>query len=173
MISINKRSDLTIDGLLPFDEVSKMNLCTRCHIEKPEEEFHKHPDHRSGLQSWCKTCQREYKRLHPEKSAEQNKRYYASPIGQAAIFRNISRIRSNEAFDKQGIEVFDKQNIFERDGWRCSICGKEVNKKLLFPNPQSASLDHIISIHYGGMHEPKNVRLAHLVCNQRKPRTKD
>jgi endogenous inhibitor of DNA gyrase (YacG/DUF329 family) len=58
--------------------------------------------------------------------------------------------------------------IFERDKWTCQICGKKVNKKLKYPHPKCATIDHIIPLSKGGTHEPKNVQLAHFVCNDRK-----
>jgi 5-methylcytosine-specific restriction endonuclease McrA len=55
--------------------------------------------------------------------------------------------------------------IAERDGWRCHLCGDRVKRGLAWPHPQSASLDHVIPLSRGGLHDPVNVRLAHLVCN--------
>ena len=51
----------------------------------------------------------------------------------------------------------------------CAICGKPVNFKLKFPDPMSASCDHIIPIDKGG--DPSaldNLQLAHLCCNRAK-----
>lgn len=56
--------------------------------------------------------------------------------------------------------------IAERDRWRCGICRKAVSKRLQWPHPRSASLDHIVPLtEDGSLHDPVNVRLAHLVCN--------
>lgn len=63
------------------------------------------------------------------------------------------------------IEPVYKAMIFKRDNGRCQICGKKVATKQKAPHPYSASLDHIIPLAKGGMHEPKNVRLVHLICN--------
>lgn len=65
-------------------------------------------------------------------------------------------------------ESFDKIDIFERDGWVCQICGKKVNRNLSYPNPKSASLDHILPMALGGGHTRANVQLAHLRCNIKK-----
>lgn len=62
-------------------------------------------------------------------------------------------------------EQFTNPEIFERDGWRCGICGKKVNKSLAYPNPLSPSLDHVVPLSRGGDHVKANVRLAHLTCN--------
>jgi len=55
--------------------------------------------------------------------------------------------------------------IYERDGWRCGICGKRVNKRLKYPDPLSPTLDHIIPLSLGGAHTKDNLQLAHYICN--------
>lgn len=51
----------------------------------------------------------------------------------------------------------------------CGICGKPVDFSLKFPDPMSATCDHIIPINKGG--DPSsidNLQLAHLCCNRAK-----
>lgn len=55
----------------------------------------------------------------------------------------------------------------ERDSWTCGICGKKISRKLLFPHPQSISIDHIQPQSKGGSHDTINLQLAHLECNVR------
>lgn len=62
-------------------------------------------------------------------------------------------------------EPVKAEDVFERDGWRCGICRRKVNKNLKWPHPMSASLDHIIPLVKGGTHGCVNVQLAHLRCN--------
>jgi HNH endonuclease len=59
-----------------------------------------------------------------------------------------------------------KTDIGERDRWRCRICGGQVAKWRRFPDPLSASVDHIVLAALGGTNDPANLRLAHLGCNQ-------
>jgi hypothetical protein len=63
------------------------------------------------------------------------------------------------------IEVFKDIEIFIRDGWKCKICKKKVNKKAKVPNPKAPTIDHIIPLSCGGTHEKKNVQLACFKCN--------
>lgn len=58
-------------------------------------------------------------------------------------------------------EEFDREEVFERDGWVCGICGNPVERA-------DASLDHIIPIARGGEHSRQNCQLAHLNCNKAK-----
>lgn len=55
--------------------------------------------------------------------------------------------------------------ICKRDGWRCGICHQRVNPSLQYPHPRAPSLDHVIPVSRGGLSEPANLRLVHLVCN--------
>ena len=68
---------------------------------------------------------------------------------------------------KRGAEVekFTSLEIFERDGWKCGICGRKVDPELTWPHPESASLDHIVPLSQDGEHSRANTRLAHLDCN--------
>ncbi|WP_394334327.1 HNH endonuclease [Mycobacteroides abscessus] len=50
----------------------------------------------------------------------------------------------------------------------CGLCGKRVIRELTYPDPMSASIDHIIPMSAGGPHEPANVQCAHLACNMLK-----
>ena len=72
----------------------------------------------------------------------------------------------------------------DRDGWAkatyrkarkkifamqsvCAICGRPVNFDLKFPDPWSATVDHIIPISKGGNPaDIANMQLAHLQCNR-------
>jgi len=62
-------------------------------------------------------------------------------------------------------EPIRKQDVYERDGWVCGICLLPVDPALRFPDPMSASLDHVVPLAAGGPHRPHNVRLAHHRCN--------
>lgn len=58
--------------------------------------------------------------------------------------------------------------IFERDGWACWLCLEQVNPQLRYPDPMSASLDHVVPISLNGPHTEENARCAHLLCNARR-----
>lgn len=77
------------------------------------------------------------------------------------------RARAKGAF----VSPVDREAIYARDNYTCQLCKKKVKMTLVYPHPLSASLDHILPLANGGTHEPKNVQLAHLVCNTRKKNT--
>lgn len=62
-------------------------------------------------------------------------------------------------------ERYATTEIAERDGWRCQICKRAVPRSASYPDPRSASIDHIIPLSQGGADVRANVQLAHLRCN--------
>ena len=60
------------------------------------------------------------------------------------------------------------RDIYERDSWTCGLCGDGIDPGTAWPDPLSASLDHILPLSKGGHHVPENVQAAHLSCNVRK-----
>lgn len=66
------------------------------------------------------------------------------------------------------VERVDTRLVYARDRWVCQLCASIVDPNLVWPNPMSASLDHIRSISNGGEHTYLNTQLAHLRCNTAK-----
>lgn len=63
-------------------------------------------------------------------------------------------------FKKAKKIIFSTQSV-------CAICGRAVDFDKKFPDPWSATVDHIIPIQKGG--DPvnlENLQLAHLQCNR-------
>jgi len=65
-------------------------------------------------------------------------------------------------------EEVDRLAVFARDRWQCGLCGKPVPQSASYPDPRSASLDHIVPVSQGGDHTYANCQLAHFGCNSRK-----
>lgn len=66
-----------------------------------------------------------------------------------------------------------KLAVCERDRWRCGICRKRVSRKLQWPHPRCAVVDHIIPVSprgflSAGNDDPANLRCTHNICNNRK-----
>lgn len=66
------------------------------------------------------------------------------------------------------IEDVSRKRVFERDGYRCHLCGRKTLKGKRAPHPRSPSLDHVIPLAKGGRHESINCRCACFLCNSRK-----
>lgn len=84
-----------------------------------------------------------------------------------ANLRRKTQLRRAKVSDPEA-ESFDREEIAERDGWRCGLCQRRVGKSYVWPDPRSASIDHIEPLSVGGKHRRENVILAHLGCNQSK-----
>lgn len=66
-------------------------------------------------------------------------------------------------------ESFSVKSIFERDGWRCQICGTRTPKRLRGSFSENApELDHRIPMALGGGHIGANVQFACRKCNLEK-----
>ncbi len=62
-------------------------------------------------------------------------------------------------------EHYSDLDVFERDHWRCHLCGKFVRRDVSRNDPLGATIDHIIPLSQGGTDEPTNVATAHRSCN--------
>jgi len=67
-----------------------------------------------------------------------------------------------------GVErrYFNPLRIFERDQWKCHICGVKTPKRLKGTiKPNAPELDHIVPLSAGGPHTQANVACACRRCN--------
>lgn len=95
-------------------------------------------------------CQTRYGRLH-----------YVSPRGDRDARR---KARERNAV----VERVDARLVFDRDGWRCWLCGATIDPDVPRRSRWGATLDHVQPLALGGLHEYANVRAAHMVCNARR-----
>lgn len=65
-------------------------------------------------------------------------------------------------------ERVQRREVFERDEWKCGLCGGEIDPDLRWPDPGSVTLDHIVPLARGGGHTYGNTQAAHASCNMRK-----
>ena len=120
-------------------------------------------DHKAELSEFYKKRYQNNK----EKIKTRIKKYMQTPPGKLIEAKHRHKRRAQ----KRGVlyEIFDPQEVFERDGWRCQHCHKKVqwlNKSphsLLYPN-----LDHIVPLSKGGEHTRRNTQLLCRECNSKK-----
>lgn len=64
-----------------------------------------------------------------------------------------------------------RRRIFERDGWRCQLCGKMTRKdqaRLMGGKdyyPDAPTIDHMVPVSKGGTNDESNLQTAHWSCN--------
>ena len=76
--------------------------------------------------------------------------------------RDRRKARQRGAFKTARVH---RRKVFERDKWKCHICGDRIDKSLTAPDRGSATLDHIQPLAFGGEHSMHNIKAAHLSCN--------
>jgi len=159
-------------GRIFVSEYPRQKFCLACRTKR-EEEYYKANAERIRKHS------REYRKAHPERAREYKRKYYQThperireytrKYHQAHPGAEVARRARRHVRLKNSIrEEVDPYYIYKRDNWICQICGKKVNPKLKYPDPMSASIDHIVPLSLGGTHERKNLQLAHWICNVRK-----
>jgi 5-methylcytosine-specific restriction endonuclease McrA len=88
--------------------------------------------------------------------------YVCDPTADINHWSAVRRRRIQSAY----IEKVDRIKVFERDGWRCRICGGKTIAQAFKSN--SAELDHIRSLADGGEHSYRNTQCACRRCNTTK-----
>lgn len=64
------------------------------------------------------------------------------------------------------VETVLPLKVFERDGWRCHLCGGlTIKAKRGSYHNKAPELDHIVPLSKGGDHSYRNTACAHRVCN--------
>ncbi|KOU17087.1 hypothetical protein ADK49_16930 [Streptomyces sp. WM6349] len=64
--------------------------------------------------------------------------------------------------------MFDRLDVFERDGWTCYLCGLPTDPHASPFSPSSPTVDHVVPLSAGGHHAMANARTACLGCNSSK-----
>jgi hypothetical protein len=148
-----------------FESRHKRARCSReCDLEYGRRETFKSNSAKKVLeQRPCRECG---KMFVPE-YGNKRRHYCSDACSRRQGRRNAKHTRRTRGKAVKGATVY-RARIYERDGWKCQICGKKVNRLLDGSHPMAASLDHIIPLSKGGRHEPSNVRLAHRKCNTAK-----
>jgi predicted nucleic acid-binding Zn ribbon protein len=111
----------------------------------------------------CKECE---KLFIPEYGNK--RRDFCSDKCLGKFIRKGNPRKSKERADYFGVlyEYINVFKVFDRDGWRCQICGKKTPKKNRGTNYSNApELDHRIPMSKGGDHLYKNVQCTCRKCN--------
>lgn len=116
---------------------------------------------------WAKWQERRRYRYHNEMTPEQRRvRVGLTPLKkQLGHYERRMRKMNAGKFEKISLD-----EIGERDGWVCQLCGLPCPRatRPYKHSGQSPSLDHIVALSRGGSHTRENLQLAHVTCNARK-----
>ena len=114
------------------------NRCYRCRIDLSEDRLRPGPGQR-----FCEKCEIEGRRA-------------------------VNRRKNAKRRGARTAEGFTVEEIAERDGWRCHLCGQRVRKGIPATSPAGPTIDHLVPIAAGGQDVRENVALAHRRCNVRR-----
>jgi hypothetical protein len=119
---------------------------------KTNDNFNKHKSKKSGLRSWCKSCEKGL-----------------TPTGDAALDLIV---RLKKQWKDEGYQKRTKGKMSWTDfgvaEWFCMLVGQQgccaiSGVKL---TPENISIDHIVPVVNGGTHELRNLRLVSWGVNQ-------
>lgn len=108
----------------------------------------------------CKNCGKT--RTRPPTKGQVPK-YCSKSCEQLAAFHR-RRARLINAF----VEDVDRSAVFKADSYRCYLCGHKTDPTKSYPHPKSPTIDHVIPLNKGGLHERGNCRTACAKCNSAK-----
>lgn len=81
------------------------------------------------------------------------------------VYKSARRARLRGA----RVELVNSTRVFERDGYRCQLCGhKTLKSKRGSYHPKAPELDHIVPLAAGGEHSYRNTQCACRACNMAK-----
>lgn len=183
-LKYRERKGLPLDEYTPFPGGVR-----RKHYEKPCANCGESFLPRGAENIYCSTtCNYEAKQIRDQRPAWQVEMRICVICGDAFVprrvdqgtcttecadaYRVVSRIdtghRRRERIKSTRVAPINPKDVYRRDQWVCGLCGEVIDEGLNYPHPMSASLDHIVPLSRGGVHQLHNVQASHLRCNLRK-----
>ena len=91
---------------------------------------------------------------------------------EVCMHRNLKRKRRQKEraiLRSAMVETVDAIKVFERDNWRCQLCGRKLKQAHRgTTRDDSPELDHIVPLSKGGEHSYRNTQCSCRKCNQDK-----
>lgn len=166
---------------LPGEIRNAHRICPWCHIDLPLSDF-------TVNSAYCRSCVASKKRAKPLPAIIRNSPAYCVECGvqfiptrrtdiccskrcsssRVARFMRQDTLKYRALRKSAFVESVDPKAVLERDGWVCQLCGEPIDRLAKYPARRSQSIDHILPLHHGGLHEYENCQAAHLSCNASK-----
>lgn len=99
------------------------------------------------------------------KYGEKRRVFCSEPCARRAVKR-VARRKERARLRGAKVEAVNPTKVFERDGWRCQLCGIKTPRRLRGSiKPNAPEMDHIIPLSKGGEHSYLNTQCACRQCN--------
>ena len=105
----------------------------------------------------------QYRKDHKKEIAERDKQYRYTAAGRNAHNKKSHKRRALIA--SASIEDVNPIEIFERDDFRCQLCGIKTSLDYGRYHSKRSELDHVIPLSKGGEHSPQNTQCLCRHCN--------
>lgn len=164
-------------------------FCSKCNIDKDISCFQKDTRSKSGYQSCCKDCQKEYRESHKDERQEyleENKdsiakkqkeyflnnrdkinhwrRNYYSKDGRLKVLASLQERRAKKITTSDGSVTAEFiESLFDSQHSCCNMCGEQFKD-----GKNSFHVDHIIPLSKDGKHISNNIQLLCPNCNLKK-----
>ena len=144
--------------------VNGARQCRLCDEWRPVAAFGPDRQSKYGIKVTCRECARaEYATW-----KSQNPDYF-NEWGRANQDRRAAANQKRRAARlERESETISRLEVFQRDEYWCGICDGPIDASAKWPDPESASLDHVVPLNRGGTHTYGNVQASHFACNCRK-----
>lgn len=117
-----------------------------------------------GVEITCRECGVWFTPIY----ATNKRRFCTTECGQRHSHR-ISKKRRRARSRGVKNESVDPLKVFERDNWRCQLCGYNTHKARRGTwHYKAPELDHIMPLAHGGEHTYRNTQCSCRSCNQKK-----
>lgn len=159
--------------------------CERIATEKAKQEKEQQRKIEADKRMWAKAGKREAKQMSFSVCKACGGLFYSERLGVLYCSDSCAkRVMNARAKDKRikklSCIIVDKgitlERLFHKSNGVCALCGGKCNWADHFVKDNGAfvagatypSIDHIMPISKGGLHEWKNIQLAHFACNSKK-----
>lgn len=114
-------------------------------------------------------CERHWMRHGGEVPTASECRQCGAAIDLTSVSRKGYRQRASTALCKPCRQstrwAMTAEELADRDGRTCGICGADVDLTLPYPSDGFATVDHVVPRSAGGPDDGSNLQLAHYRCN--------
>ena len=95
----------------------KVKKCSKCKQQKNASEFNKNKQHKDGLRSYCRACDREFQKEYYKRNSDKRKKYWQTQKGKNAFYKSHLRSHYNLTLD-------DYAKMLKQQNGVCAICGE-------------------------------------------------